>query len=207
MNIDDIIQNVPVDQIAAQLGIDPDQARKAISLGVPAIIGGMQENAKDPAGEQSLAQAIGQHNSTLADGVLDGDESIDRVDTTDGEKIVGHVFGGNEDQVMHQLGGASGTDGGLMKKLLPILAPIVMSYLAKRLMGKGGSGDSPSGGMGDILGQIIGGSGRQGGSHGGGLADVLGQVLGGGGGGGAKQGGGGLDISDILGGLLGGGRR
>lgn len=207
MNVDEIVQKLPVDQIAQQLGVDPDKAREAIGLAVPAIVGGMQANAQDPGGEKSLAEALGQHDDDLADGVLDGNDSIDRVDTDDGDKIVGHIFGENRDQVVNQLSGASGLGGGLMGKLLPMLAPLVMSYIAKRLLGGGGGGNvaAQSGGMGSILGQILGGSGR-GGSHGGGLADVLGQVLGGGAPQQQRQSGG-IDIGSILGGLLGAGRK
>ena len=189
MNVDEIVQKLPVDQIAQQLGVDPAKAREAIGLAVPAILGGMQANAQDPGGEKSLAEALGQHDDDLADGVLDGNDSIDRVDTADGDKIVGHIFGDNRDQVVNQLSGASGLGGGLVGKLLPMLAPVIMSYIAKRLLGGGGGG----------------GSGR-GGSHGGGLADVLGQVLGGG----ApqqQQRSSGIDIGSILGGLLGAGRK
>lgn len=207
MNVDEIVQKLPVDQIAQQLGVDPAKAREAIGLAVPAILGGMQANAQDPGGEKSLAEALGQHDDDLADGVLDGNDSIDRVDTADGDKIVGHIFGDNRDQVVNQLSGASGLGGGLVGKLLPMLAPVIMSYIAKRLLGGGGGGGAAaqSGGMGSILGQILGGSGR-GGSHGGGLADVLGQVLGGG----ApqqQQRSSGIDIGSILGGLLGAGRK
>lgn len=206
MNIAEIIDRLPIDQIAQQLGVNPDEARTASEYAVPALVGGMKANAQDDAGALSLAHALQQHDNDLADGVLDGREPIDRVDTEDGDKIVRHIFGDNREQVAQQLGGVSGAGGGLIGKLMPILAPLVMSYLAKRMMG-GRGGDAPaggSGGMGDILGQVLGGGGGGQASSGGGLSDILGQVLGGGG---ASRSGGGLDIGDILGGLLGGGRR
>jgi len=75
----------------------------------------------------------------------------------------------------------------ILKKLLPIIAPMVMGAIAKMIFG-GGSPAQPAprpapraapsgGGLGDILGEILGG-GR--GGSGGGLGDILGQVLGGG---------------------------
>ena len=77
-------------------------------------------------------------------------------------------------------------DGGqnLVGKLLPMLAPIVLSYLASRVSGGGGKTSAVSGG---------------------GMEDLLGGLLGGVLGGGGSKGGGG--IGDLLGGLLGGGRR
>ena len=180
--VDDLLAQIPMSQLAGQLGVDEQTAEQATRQALPALLAGMQANAQDPGGARSLAEAVDQHR----DGLVDGGVDVAQVDTGDGEKIVGHVFGGNRDQVVNQLGSAGGSVGGeLMAKLLPMLAPIVMSYLARRL-GQGGGGAGQQGG---------GGAGQQGG----GLADVLGGLLGGGG-----QSGG---LGDLLGGLLGQGRR
>lgn len=183
---DDILGQIPLAQLASQLGVDEKTAQHAVRQALPALLGGMQANAKDEGGAASLAEAIGQHDS----GLLDGGVDLDQVDTGDGAKIVRHVFGGNTDQVVNQLGSVGDMGKGLVQKLLPILAPIVMAYLAKKF-GGGGQQDS--------------GDGQQGG----GLGDLLGSVLGGGGGGGNNQAGGGLGgaLGDLLGGLLGGGRK
>ena len=78
----------------------------------------------------------------------------------------------------NQLGNVGGAGGeGLISKLLPLLAPIVMSYLAKKL-GGGGADQAGGGGLGDLLGGILGG--QAGGAAGGGLGDLLGGLLGGG---------------------------
>ena len=81
--------------------------------------------------------------------LIDGGVQLDQVDTDDGDKIVSNIFGPNSDQVAHTLGGAlggsqSGGQGDLIKRLLPILAPIVLSYLTKRM---GGGGKSGGGGL------------------------------------------------------------
>ena len=73
--------------------------------------------------------------------------SLDDVDEQDGRAIVGNIFGGNTDQVVSQLGGLGGTSGSLVQKLLPLLAPIVMSWLANK-MGQGGLGGMLGGGSG-----------------------------------------------------------
>ena len=108
--------------------------------------------------------------------------NLDDVDTDDGEKIVSHVFGSNSDQVAQTLGGNLGGAGGdLVKRLLPILAPIVLSYLTERLRGGGQDQAAGGGGLQDILGSILGGmSGTGSGSSGGSVMDVLGGLLGGG---------------------------
>jgi hypothetical protein len=191
MTLDEIAGQLPIDDIAARLGVDRETAQHAVELALPTLVGGMQANAQDPAASRSLAGALGQHDNSLLDAVL-GDQGLDAVDTDDGDQIVRHVFGGKSDQVLSQLGSTSGVGGGLVAKLLPMLAPIVMSYLAKQLFG---------GGRAAAAGRQDGGT-----DGGGGLADILGQVLGGGGLRGAGSAGG-IDLGSILGGLLGAGRR
>ena len=191
--VDDILADIPMDQLAAQLGVDQATAEQAARQAIPALLGGMQANAEDPAGATSLAGALGDHPSDLIDGGVD----LDQVNADDGEKIVGNIFGPNQDQVAQTLGGnLGGQAGGLIKQLLPILAPIVLAYLSKRLLGQ-----HQQGGGQDPLGSILGG-GATGANNP--LTDILGSILGGGGGPAQSPGG---SILDMLGGLLGAGRR
>ena len=183
---DEIMADIPLQQLASQLGVDEETAAAATRQAIPALLGGMQANAEDPAGAASLAGALDQHSSALVDGGVD----LDEVDTDDGDKIVSHVFGPQRSEVAQALGGNLGQQGGLIQKLLPILAPIVLSYLAKRLSGAGQPAD-------DQRGADQQGAGQQGGI----LGDLLGSMLGGGGSGSSGS------IGDLLGGLLGGGRR
>jgi hypothetical protein len=176
-DIQELLGQIPVQQIASLLGTDAASAQAAVEAAVPTLLAGMQSNVQAPDGAT--------------------------VDTRDGEKIVGHVFGGQQDQVANRLAGTAnlaGVGGDLVRRLLPILAPIVMSYLAKKVLGGGqdsgaqssGAQSSPAGGGGIDLGSILGG--------------ILGG-LGSGGQGGGGQGGGGLGsggLGDILGGILGG---
>lgn len=192
--IEGLMKELPIGDIAQRLGVDEATAKQAIDQALPTLFGGLKANAQDPAGERSIAEAVSQHPPSLVEGGV----NLSDVDESDGEKIVSHVFGDNKQQVVQTLGGLpKGGGKALQEKLLPILAPIVLSYLAKQLGGRGGKG---AGGLGGVLGDILGSA--AGGGKGGGVGDILGDLLGGGG---AKGKGGG--IGDILGGLLGGGRR
>ena len=201
-SIDDLMGQIPLDQLADKLGVDRASAEQATRQALPALLAGLQANAQDPAGEASLTQALSKHNKDLFGSGLD----LSQIDTDDGDEIVGHVFGANRDQVVNKLGSTGAADQGIMGKLLPMLAPMVLSWLAGKFMGgnKAGSaagGQSTSGGG---LSDLLPGSGGQS-QSGGGLGDLLGSVLGGSKSGG--QAGDGGSITDILGGLLGGGRR
>lgn len=165
--VDDILQSIPMDQLAQELGTDPGTAQQAAGQAVTALLGGLSDNAQSEQGEQSLAQALDGHAaSTLLDG---GSVNIGDVDTSDGQKILDHVFGNQGQDVVQALSGASGANQGMIQKLLPILAPIVLAYLAKHMAG---------GKYGNILGPILaGGAVGSGASV---LGQILGQVFGGG---------------------------
>jgi hypothetical protein len=203
---DEILSQIPLSQLAQQLGVDEATAEEAVRSAVPALLGGMAANAQDAGGAASLEKALSQHTSNPLEGL-----GIEGIDTKDGEAIVGNVFGDNTDQVINKLGGQTGGKG-LMQQLLPILAPIILSMLAgKFMMGQaaptggqvpsGGpmpSGDSGAGGLEDLLGGATTGAG---GASGGGLGDLLGGLLGG------SSGGSAAGMDDLLGGLLGGGSK
>ncbi|HPU13236.1 MAG TPA: DUF937 domain-containing protein [Aeromicrobium sp.] len=190
-DLNDLIGQIPVNQIASQLGIDPAVAQQGIEAALPAILGGLGANAKDPAGAASLGKALASKDGSILDGGVD----VTSIDTADGAKIVKNIFGDKSDDVAAALGGAKGAqDTDLVKKLLPMLAPIVLAYLAKNAGGK----TSQGGGIEDLLGGLLGG-----GNSGGGLGDIVGGLLGGGKSGGSAGGG----LGDLLGGLLGGGKR
>lgn len=195
---DELLSAIPMSQLARQVGADEAEVSQAVQQVLPALMGGLGANAQQPDGKAALTSALSDHA-----GREPGD--LSNIDTADGAKIVQHIFGNQSETVVNQLGGLGGGGGGLIKKLLPILAPIVLSFLAKKLSGGGGLG----GAMGDILGggsqaptqtpaQPTGPAGK------GDVGDLLGDLLGSAvGGKAAPKQGGGFGLDDILGGLLG----
>jgi hypothetical protein len=176
-NVDDLVASIPMNALADQLGVDSATAESAVRQALPALLGGLQANAADPAGAASLAGALDDHSPALVAGGVD----LNQVDTTDGEKIVGNIFGSNTDQVAQTLGGnLGGVSSDLIKKLLPLLAPIVLSYLSSRMRGGGANQGEAGDGVGDLLGSILGAMGGSQGSPGGSVLDMLGGLLGGG---------------------------
>ena len=178
--IDEIVADLPIGDIAAKLGVDEATARKAVDDALPALLAGMGANATDPAGAASLERAVKSHDPSLVEGGV----NLADVDEEDGRKIVKNVFGDNTDQVVTALDKKEGGAGDLIGKLLPILAPIVLAFLAKQFTRKQ-EGSEPAadssgagGGIGDVLGGLLGGGGS--GGSGGGLGDLLGGLLGGG---------------------------
>lgn len=164
--VEEILSGIDLEALAGQLGSDPDEVRQAAEVAIPTLLSSLQANAADPEGQQSLLGALGQHTGEITD--------LNAVDTEDGRRILSHVFADDPRRIQP----LAGQSGGLLSKLLPLLAPLVLSWLAKKVLGGGGAATQGSGGggLGDLLGGLLGGGGA---SAGGGLGDLLGQVLGG----------------------------
>jgi len=173
--MDDILKALPIDDIASRLGVDPGQARQAVEEGGATILSGLQRNAQTPDGAAAIEKALGKHGGEVAGGRVD----LNALDTADGEKILGHIFDGQEQAVAQKLTQEPKTAGIDFGKLLPILAPIIMGVIANQQKDKAPTQDA--------------------GSEGGGLGGLIGGLLGGGGSGSS-----GIDIGGLLGGLLGG---
>jgi hypothetical protein len=210
-------------EIGRQFGLNEAQTRAAFEQLAPVVAAGIRRNNQSDSGLENLLKALqaGNHSRYANDpSSLQYDQIAD-----DGNAILGHVFGSKDVSrgVANQAADLSGVGSAVLKKMLPVIAAIIMGQLAKR-MGGGGSARAqvPSdsgqgdGGLGDILGDILGGGqgksppagkSQSGGPGGGGLGDILGDILGGA----ARQGqaapkGGTGGLDDILGDILGGGR-
>ena len=197
--LDDLFNQIPVADIAAKLGADQGEVSQAIQTLVPTLLGTLQENVQaDDIDSTHLESAV------VAEGesdLLTGGVNVDQIDQGQGNQLIASLFGGNDtNQVASALSGAGAGGGDLIKRLLPMLAPIVLAYVGKQFSqknaGAGAQAQASGGGMGDILGSILGGAGG-GGAANNPLGSILGSVLGG------NQGG---AIGNILGGLLRGGK-
>lgn len=186
-----LLNNLPIGDLATRLGADSNDVNRALESLLPSLVGGMQANAQTEQGAASLENALAQH--------VNGAQTLEEVDEVDGAKIAAHVFGDNEGAVVSKVAEHSGVNLGVVQKLLPVVAPLVMAFLASRFFGNRAQQapqaapqqvpqDAPAqgGGLGDLLGGMLGGSTTGGGL--GGLGGGFGNILG------------------SLGGLLGGGR-
>jgi hypothetical protein len=200
--LDDLIAQIPIQEIANKLGADQGEVASAVQQLVPALVGGLQHNVQSEDIDSSkLESAV---DAQAASGLLDGGVSLDQVDEQEGDKIVANIFGGNNSEsVASALSSGGAMGGGLVQRLLPMLAPIVLAYIGKQFANRNapaaggaatGAQASGGGGLGDVLGGILGGAGGGGSNP---LGSILGSVLGGGSGGSNP-------IGEILGGLLGG---
>ncbi|MEM8925832.1 MAG: DUF937 domain-containing protein [Actinomycetota bacterium] len=130
--------------IAQSLGTDQNTTNAAIAAALPAILGGMANNTRDPNGAAALSNALDDHSPDVFNqlgGLLGAGGG-------DGAKILGHVLGGKQSHVERGVAAKSGVSLDLIMKLLPILAPLVMGYLSKQKQDQG----LDAGGLGSVLG-------------------------------------------------------
>ena len=162
MNIIDSILNAnngsAVRQLASQMGIDEGQAASALLALVPALSAGLQRNAQTPDGLSGLLGALtsGNHQRYIDDpGVLGDAGSV-----TDGNGILGHVLGSKDvsRQVAAQAGAQTGLGPEVMKRMLPLVATLVMGAMSRQAATRGGAsmaGVAGSGGLLDMLGGML----------------------------------------------------
>lgn len=128
-----------VSELARQLGVNEDQARAAAGSLIPALTRGIKNNASSDAGLSSLVEALqgGSHHN-----YFDNPSSLGQASAIqDGNSILGHIFGSKDvsRNIANHGANQAGLSSTLMKKALPILAPLVMSALSKKLLGRGSS--------------------------------------------------------------------
>jgi len=129
--IDDVQQHLgttEIQQISQQLGVDEKTAQSAVQSALPMMVAGMAGTAQQPAGEQQIQSLFGAHGGTLGnlESVISGAMS------GGGGGILGTILGGQHKRVEDGLGQATGLQPDQSKRLLMILAPIVLAVLARR---------------------------------------------------------------------------
>lgn len=136
--VDDVLSSIDSNtftDIAQQVGVEPDQLQGIIRDSLPALLGGMENNVQSGDGAAALADALGQH----ADANPLGDIGS-LINGALGGGILDHVLGGATPDVSEAIGTKSGASGMDVEKIMKIVAPIVMAYLAKKLT-SGGKAD------------------------------------------------------------------
>ena len=194
------LRGAPLGQLSQQLGTSEPQTESAVSAALPLLLGALGRNASQPQGAEALFGALqrdhaGNDLGSVLGSILGGGGGGQAMGSRslDGGSILGHIFGGQRPTAEEGLGQATGLGGGQAGRLLSMLAPIVLSFLANRMSRQG----LDAGGLGQELGQE-----RQRVQQQGGLGGTLGSLL-------DQDGDGQLGMGDLMkigGGLLGGRR-
>jgi len=144
----------PVSKLAGRFGMSEGAAADIVKQLLPALTNGMKKNVETKDGLSGFLSAVngGGHDRYLDDPeALDSDGAI-----LDGNGILGHLLK-NKDvsrKLARKTAENTGQDYGVIKKMLPLVAGVVMGAMKKQgsssgLLSELGSGNSK--GMGSLL--------------------------------------------------------
>lgn len=152
-------QGDAIDKLANQHQLSSDQTTAVISKLLPELTGRIENNVKQENGLDSLLSALskGNHQEYVAQ-----PERLTNSDTlVEGNKILGHLLGSKDTsrQVASDVETSTGVSAGIIKKLLPVVATMLMGAMSKGTQSSGlldQLGSSLSGGGNDLLGSLLG---------------------------------------------------
>jgi hypothetical protein len=152
-----LAQTGGLQSMARELGVSESQAATGAEALVPAILGGFKKQVQSqPAGLDALGGLLG---ALGGGGLLDNVLSPQPTDVSQGNEVLGQIFGSKEVSrtVAQNAASQSGLDPGLLKRMLPMLAMLVAGYMAKQSSAGAAGQVAPGGGLGGLLGGLLGG--------------------------------------------------
>jgi len=159
--LDDAHDGEGLSALGQQFGLTPAKTEAAVNALLPAVSMGLKQSTATVDGLGKLLATMGQQQD-LHEMYDDPETAFGPDGVAAGNDALSVIFGSPEVSraVVNQAQQFSGVDSGILKKLLPIVAGVLLSGLMRR--GSGGKAAAPeqpssSGGtLGDILGQIFG---------------------------------------------------
>lgn len=140
-------------QVGQRFGLNEEQTGSALGQLVPVLMAGLQKNAQQ-GGIDGLMSALqgGSHARYLDEPETLGQEST----TQDGNAILGHILGSKDVSraVASQASAQTGIGADVLKKMLPIVATMVMGGLSKQTSG-GRASAAQAGGTGGLLTSLL----------------------------------------------------
>lgn len=124
-----------LDELGAAVGADRRTTQAAVAAALPMLLGGLAHNASQPQGASALLGALDRnHDGSVLDDVVG---FLGQGDSSPGEAILGHVFGGQRSQASAQLSQVSGLSRQGAAQLLALLAPLVLGLLGRQRRNEG----------------------------------------------------------------------
>jgi len=185
-----LLEGGGVRTLAASAKADEAQVTAVLSDALPVLVGKMSDNASTKEGAESLNKALNDHRTG---GAIDVASFLQNADGADGQKILGHILGDDQDAATKALSKKSGLSSSKVSTILSLVAPLLLSQLGNNKK------DDDASGLGGLLGGMLGSGSNSGGGLG---ASLLGSLLGGGSSSASSSSSSGL--GGILGGLFGG---
>ncbi len=150
-----MITDDSVASLAKKTGASSDKMSGVVTAALPFLMQAMTSNASSQDGAASLLGALAQHTDTSSIA-----QQIAEADAEDGSAIIGHILGGNTEDVVSQISEQTDMAPDEISSVLNNIAPAVLSSVsAANTAQVQQSQQKPSGGLGlgSLLGGILGG--------------------------------------------------
>lgn len=126
-----------MEELQKNFNLSEQETRVAVKELIPALSRGLQKNTESGPGMDDLLEALrtGSHRQYMEKpGTLNSPAT-----TKDGNDILGHIFGDKKvsREVASRVSKSSGLSSTLLKKMLPVVASLVMGALSKQVLGSG----------------------------------------------------------------------
>ncbi len=146
-SIGSVLAGGGLSSIASRTKVKKEDVAKVLSIGIPALVGGMRRNAGTEEGEASLSRALTSHS---ADDISNPAAFLKGSDLKDGKKIVAHVLGDDQSEITEEISRATGVTKAKTGTILALLAPLLLSMLGNQ------NNSSSGGGLLGMLGGLLG---------------------------------------------------
>ena len=122
-----------VGEVANALGQPQTSVARAMESSVATILGGIASKSEDPGGLQKMLDMVPSTGaiswSQIASSVADPNSSL----MATGKRLLSTIFGGSEKAVTSGISRESGLPSGAIATLLSMAAPLVVSFIGKRV--------------------------------------------------------------------------
>ncbi len=125
--IADMLRGSAPDDLAHALGTDRTQTRRAMEIGLPALITGLRDKTLEPGGAQNLASMLGDPAAAVPD---DLDAYLAAGDPAQGAAMLDVAFGDRGEPALDALSSASGLSTRLLAQVMSVLAPLATGTVA-----------------------------------------------------------------------------
>ena len=121
--------------LSSFLGSDDDKTSGLLGMAGPALLGALGKRASAPNGADALFGLANQADDSILDNLGGFLGSGDQGGL--GGMLLDSVLGSRRGAVESGLAEQSGLGGGIVSKLMPMLAPMVMGFIKRKIMGGG----------------------------------------------------------------------
>lgn len=116
-------------QLGKQVNSSPQEVEKIVKMGLPTIIEQINRNTNTKDGADALDNALEKHKD---DNISDISGFLKGVNTTEGGKILEHVFSNKNQKIQNNIAKQSGMDRSQVSNILSTLAPMVLGMLGNQ---------------------------------------------------------------------------